>query len=213
MSPSPRDLIREQKLAGTRRPYLMIALMVFGLLVIVAITADSLYMARHRTRPGDTVKQQLQDIVLGLDHPPFVDKWKLFSIVAPETWRTVRYPDCHPYNVSFIGVGADISVMATRVTYNDFATLLKTVKWSERRMNVDTHIETTNFLGRPAVRRTCRMRTSTVVSFDFVENYVAHHILCGMPPEHFEKYLPVMMDVMNTYKPLTPAPGYPPAKP
>ena len=210
MSPSQRDLVRERKLAETRKPWLTIGLLALGLVVIAAIMADTMSFTKKRGKPADNVHQRLQDIVLGLNHPPFVDKWKLFSLVAPDTWQVVKYPDCHPYNVSFIGPGgADLHVMATRVTYNDFNTLLKTVKWTERRMNVDTHIETTNFLGRPAVRRTCRMRYSTVVSFDFVENYVAHHILCGMPPEHFEKYLPVMMDVMNTYKPLTPPPGKP----
>ena len=212
MTTPSRQQRYEKKRAAARPPYLTIGLLIFGLLVVIALVADTVHISKLRPQRDDGIKQRLQDIVLGLNHPPFVDKWKLFSIVAPATWKTVPYPDCHPYNVSFFEIGgADLNIMATRVKYNDFATLLNIIKDTERQMNVDTHIETTNFLGHAAVRRTCRMRNSTVVSFDFVENYVAHHILCGMPPKHFEEYLPVMMDVMNTYKPLTPPPGHPPS--
>ena len=40
-----------------------------------------------------------------------------------------------------------------------------------------------------------------VLAIDFVENRVAHHILFTAPPDLFEKYEPVLLEVLNTYQP------------
>ena len=74
MSPSQRDLVRERKLAETRKPWLTIGLLALGLVVIAAIMADTMSFTKKRGKPADNVHQRLQDIVLKLNHPPFVDK-------------------------------------------------------------------------------------------------------------------------------------------
>ena len=39
-----------------------------------------------------------------------------------------------------------------------------------------------------------------IFAIDFVEDHVAHHIMCAVSPEYFDRYEPVLMDVLNTYE-------------
>ena len=181
---------------------------IFGLLAVIAFMADLFVAGRGGKNSSGylvDVPTDLQNLVLGLTGPRYVDRSGLFTIVPPAGWNRTTAPDCNPYNVVFSSMcGPDISIMASRVSYNDLPTLFKEIEGSEKEYGIRTQVETIRFLGRPAVLRTCDALNSKIFSIDFVDNYVAHHILCGVPPPYYDKYRPVLMSVLETYEPLSP---------
>jgi hypothetical protein len=199
-SPSLPRLAARTKSAD-RSVLLKIVFLSFVLLVIVAIVADISRMRRQIPKYVPDVPTELQNILLGLGGPRYVDPNGLFSVVPPAGWQTATPPESGSYNVVFYGPnGADMSIMATPVDYDDLPSLFKDVEESERQTGIRTAFEAIRFQGRSAVKRTCKLHHVRVLAIDFVENRVAHHILFATPPEVFEKYEPVLMDVMNTYQ-------------
>ena len=184
------------------RPVLLkLVLLTLVLLIIVAIVADISMMRRQLPEVIPDVPAELQNILLGLGGPRYVDPNGLFSVVPPAGWRTATPSDRDSYSVVFYGPnGADMSIMATPVDYDDLPSLFKDIEKSERQTSIRTDFEAIRFQGRSAVRRTCKLHHVRVLAIDFVEKRVAHHILFTTPPELFEKYEPVLMEVMNTYQ-------------
>lgn len=184
------------------RPLLLkLVLLTLVLLVIVAIVVDIGKMRRRLPEVIPDVPAELQSILLGLGGPRYIDPSGLFSVVPPAGWRTATPPDSGSYNVVFYGPnGADMSIMATPVDYNDLPSLFKDIEESERQTSIRTDFGAIRFQGRSAVKRTCKLHHVRLMAIDFVENRVAHHILCTTPPDLFEKYEPVLMEVINTYQ-------------
>ena len=185
-----------------KRPVLLkIVLLVLVLLVIVAVVADMRKMSTRLPKYIPGVAAELQDILLGLGGPRYADPSGRFSVVVPAGWQTVTPPESGSYNVVFYGPnGADMSVMASPVDYDDLPSLFKDIEKSERQTSIRTDLEAFRFQGRSAVRRTCKLHHVRVLAIDFVEKRVAHHILITAPPELLEKYEPVLMEVLNTYQ-------------
>jgi len=196
----PRRMARAEP--AKRHVLLKLVVLVFGLLVIVAVVADQRKMRTRLPVSIPSLAAELQDILLGLGGPRYADPAGLFSVVVPAGWRTVTPPDSGSYNVVFYGPnGADMSIMATRVDYDDLPSLFKDIEKSEKQTSIRTDFEAYRFQGRSAVRRTCKLHHARVLAIDFVENRVAHHILFTAPPDLFEKYEPVLLEVLNTYQP------------
>ena len=182
---------------------LKLILLAVALLALIALIMDVSSLQRRRPKATPSVAADLQGILLGLGGERYSDPSGLFSIVPPAGWRIVRRPDADPYNVVFWGPnGADMSIMATPVNYDDLPSLFKDIEKSERMTSIRTDFEAIKIQGRPAVRRTCKLHHLRVLAIDFVENRVAYHILCTTPPELFEKYEPVLMEIVNTCAPL-----------
>jgi len=181
-----------------------------GLLLVLALAVDLRRMPKRKLLGYMDPAMELQTIVLGMNGPRYKDAEGLFSIVAPAGWTVFRPPDCRPYDVVFRGPSsATLSIMATRVDYNDLPSLVREIDASEEQAGIRTQSEAFFFLGGPAVRRKAGLVSSRVFSVDFVRDYVAHHIICGTPPELFDRYYPVLMDVVESYQ-LGPAQAKPP---
>lgn len=193
--------VRQSRRRILTSPLLNLTLLVFGFLVCVALVVDLTY---HPSRPEANfpdVVTELQTMVLGLDGPRYVDRSGLFSIVKPAGWRYDTFPDCKPYNVEFFSPnGARIGIMAVPIKYNDLPSLFADIESRESEYDIRTDLEAFRFQGRPAVKRHCTLSRIRVVAVDFVDSYVAHHILCSVPVEVFDKYEPVLMDLINTYQ-------------
>ncbi|HBA86260.1 MAG TPA: hypothetical protein DCZ95_19430 [Verrucomicrobia bacterium] len=143
-----------------------------------------------------------QDLILGLSQPPFKDPSGLFSIVPPKGWRRDLQPKGTSYNVVFLGpYKMDISIQVLPVEDDRFGELLKRIWKIEKQFDADMHVETVEFVGRPAVRRTVRLYSQKVLILDFVEDGVSHHLQYSAPPELFDEYLPAVMPVLETYRP------------
>jgi hypothetical protein len=197
--PSPR-------VNPAKKNIIAIVLMAGGLLLVAALMADLRTMKQRKPRGYVDPGTELQEIVLGLNGTRYEDASGLFSIVPPAGWMVFKPPDSRPYNVIFRGPsGATMSIMATRVEYNDLPSLMHEIEASEQQAGIRTQTEALFFLGGPAVRRTAGLLASRVFSVDFVRDRVAHHIICGTPPELFDRYVPVLMDVLGTYRAGPPA--------
>ena len=184
-----------------RRIFLQIGLLVFGLLVVAALIVDMTGFVHKKVHRPPDVTTELQNIVLGLDGPRFADSNGLFSIVIPAGWKVSKPPESDPYNVVFVGThSADISIMAKPVNYNTLPELFTEIEKHEKQFGLSTRVDTIRFRGRPAVKRSGRLMRVKIFAIDFVEDHVAHHIMCAVSPEYFDRYEPVLMDVLNTYE-------------
>lgn len=192
---------QQEAARASTRSLRLVGLMLLGLVVVVALIADLRALPRRAARGRPDVATDLQQLALGLDGPRYTDPSGLFSIVPPAGWKILRPPDCGPYNVVFHNQrGADVNIMATRVEYNDLPSLLRDIEKTERECGIATKPEAFFFQGQPAVRRETRLATVKVLAVDFVRDRVAHHLLFSVPVEQYDRYRPVLMEVLNTYR-------------
>ncbi|MBN1268386.1 MAG: hypothetical protein JXB04_02270 [Kiritimatiellae bacterium] len=186
------------------KPLLQVLLLLLGVLVIVGIIVDARALSAKREAAGQgvDVATDIQTIILGLNGERIQGPGGLFSIVPPAGWRITRRPQSEPYDVRFIGPnGVDIGIMARRVDYSDFNTLVRNLEQIERDTGMNTHIQPIMLGDRPAARRESSLHRVKVLAIDLVDQGVEHHIMCRIPHRLFEKYEPVLMDVLNTYRP------------
>ena len=188
-------------------PFWEIGLLTAGILVVIAIIADLSTPPKADPSFPD-VTTELRNALLNPPDTRYVDPEGLFSIGCPTGWRRTDRSDSAPYDVVFLSPNrASIGIMATHVKYNDLPSLFKDIEKNEAEYGIRTDVETIRFKNRPAVKRTCVLNTVKVFSIDFVDNYVAHHIICRTPKDYYEKYVPVLMELLNTYEPLPPPQG------
>jgi len=177
-------------------------LLVCGVLAIVAFIVDMSQVKLPNPIAPPSANEELQAVLLGLGGPQYVDSNGLFSVVAPAGWRIVRPPESDFYNVMFKSPnGADMSIMATPVQYDDLPSLFKDISAHERESGIRTELATIRLKDRQAIRRTCKLFNSRVLAVDFVANRVSHHILCTAPTTLYDKYEPVFMEIINTFEP------------
>ena len=184
-------------------PWFRIAALGLAAWILVAVILDVRRFGRRTNGASDHAATDLQAIVLGMNGPRYADPRGLFSIVPPAGWAIRTYPDTGPYDVVFRGpCGADISIIATPVPYNSLAELIRRIDAAERKAGLAMHRDAVFLNGRAAVQRTGGLHDVRLFTIDFVESNVAHHLQCAIPPELYERYYAVLMDVLKTYEPL-----------
>ncbi|NCC50827.1 MAG: hypothetical protein EOM20_06370 [Spartobacteria bacterium] len=194
---------REQLKRARGKQILLVAGLLLGLALVAGIIIDARTIERRRRSPGNDSATEVQNIILDMDSAPYVDPDRLFSITAPAGWTVTQQPEGTPYNVTFRSRnGPEISIVATRVDYNNFTRLKKDIKSIEQQQGINAHIEEPGFIGREAIRRTMGLHHSKVVTYDFIEDHVAHHIQVSIPHSLTNRYEPVLMDIIETYEPL-----------
>lgn len=182
--------------------WVQMALLVFGALAVIAFIVDLVRAPLPSPMAAPSANEELQTVLLGMGGPRYVDSKGRFSVVAPAGWRILKPPESDFYNVIFKSPnGADISIMTTPVQYDDLPSLFKDISENERESGIRTEFETIRLKDRPAIRRTCKSLSSRVLAIDFVANRMSHHILCTAPTALYDKYEPVFMEIMDTYKP------------
>jgi hypothetical protein len=195
-------------LRSTGIPWLRFVFLAFGLLVIVAIVIDQKWLIKRRKALAPNPTEELQAIVL--DHasePEYTDVEGLFAITPPPRWKTFAPPNAEDFDVIFRGQNdADIRVLATPVEYNDFQILLSEIQKLEKKYGINMNIEPGRFNGMRCIRRTVDLHRSKLLMIDFVTNHVAHHLEISIPYRYYDKFRPVLMDVVESYRPLAPAP-------
>ncbi len=190
--------MREQTSSGGRFPFKAVAL-ILGVLVVAGLMLDLAWFSRRERPLVYDVPTDLQNLVLNLHGERFEHPKGLFSIVKPVGWRMKVRPESDPYEVVFFGPNAtDISIMVTPVDYDTLPELMKDLERSERESGLVLNKEPFFFKGVPAVKRRARLKTTAVLALDFVRDRTAYHIMCGVPPEYFEQYEPVLVDILNT---------------
>lgn len=191
----------QDRRAREKNSPIKLVLLALGVLVVVGLMADFSRLARKAPQPSFDVGDDLRNLALGMEGERFVHPKGYFSIVKPAGWRMSVLPESHPYDVVFLGpAAADISIMVTEVGYDTLPELVKDIEESERSSGIVTQKDPFFFKGMPAVKRVARLRSTSVMALDFVKNGLAHHVMCGIPPEHFEQYETVLMELLNTYE-------------
>ena len=208
LPPSPRP-------PPDRRPppahlWLQLGLPLLGGLFVLALIAD-LALVGRRAGPGvlfPDVPAEIQGLRTGLNGPRYTAPNGLFSIVAPRGWTIRSGDDSAPYDVTFRSPnGISINLMATPVPYDDLPALYADIDRREREFGIHADIETIYFQKKPAARRVVKLLKSKVIAIDFMADRVAHHLLCEIPTDYFDRYQPVLMDLLQTYR------TFPPRKP
>ncbi len=175
--------------------------LILAALAVAALVADLTGWHRQaRSRAVGTQTRSQQPAIVRAD-ARYVDPSGRFSLHPPAGWKVFERPAQMPYNVVFQGPnGMDLSVQASPVTNMNFAALLAEILAIEKRLYANLHVETVSFAGQPAVRRTCRLFRTKVLTIDFVEADVGHHIQFGCPPETFDEYAPRMLELLESYR-------------
>ena len=178
--------------------------------LLVILTVGGVILGRQgaeqkRRSVRGNASRDIQQVILGLLEEPYRDPSGLFTIVPPAGWKRISHSSDNPYNVVFRSPnGPDISILATPTEDEDVADLLRRVDQTERDIAVEMNIEFDRFKDYRAVQRTIGLLGVKVRTIDFIANGVSHHIQIAVDPALFDKYLPVMMDVVETYEPLPP---------
>ncbi len=184
--------------------FIKLILLLIGAAVLLALAADvSSWIEKQKTDPVPPPETEIQSIILQSHPRVFRDVNGLFTMNAPDGWEITAWPDSTPYNVTFQSRnGPSISITATRVEYNSLVTLRKRIEAVQRDYGLNMNIVQTNWNGREIIQRTTVLHASKVRTLDFVENYVGHNIQISIPHSLYDRYLPVLLDVAASYKPL-----------
>jgi len=194
----------ERSRKTSKKPrYWALGLLLFGAILVIAFIIDAQTFEKRRDRLIPTPTADIQNIILNRDIAPYRDPDGYFTMIPPAGWKVeVKSPDTG-YNAAFLGPnGVSISVTVDPVEYNSFKTLLRRVHDVERKMGINMNIHTNTFLGMPAVYRDTQLHHAQLVTIDFVTNNVAHEIQISMPNAFAKAYKPVLMDVIESYRPL-----------
>lgn len=193
---------REARGASQKTPWWKLPALVFGLLVVVALCLDLQRFARQKPQ-GRSVAVDLQNMVLGEVGSLYVHSNGWFSVRCPAGWRMRTGAQSAPYQVVMYGPAAtDLSIMVTPVSYDHLPALLRDIERSEQMAGLSVPKEPFFFKGVPAVRRVAHLKTQTLLAIDFVKDGLAHHIMCGLPPEYFDRYQSVILDwLVQHYEP------------
>ena len=194
---------RTEKRPNSRATVVKSVLLGLGLMIVAAAIYDFARVAEKRKAENVfDVKSDIQNVVLNMDVARYRHPDGLFSVSAPAGWTVTTRPDSAPYDVVFFGPNqTDMSIMATPVEYNTLPELEREVTESERKANIAPSRESFFYKGTPAMKRKAKLGHTTVMAIDFVRSNVAHHIMFGTPPEYFDQYEPIFMDLFDTYEP------------
>jgi hypothetical protein len=201
-----RRSFRYQAVAGHRNRTLRRVLVP----LLVALALGGVLLGRHgaeqkRRSVRGNAGRDIQQVILGLHEEPYRDPSGLFRIVPPSGWKRMPHSSDNPYNVVFRSPnGPDISILATPTEDEEIAELLRRVDQTEREVAIEMNIELSRFKDFRAIQRTVVLMGVKVRTVDFIARGASHHLQLAADPELFDRYLPVMMDVAETYEPLSP---------
>lgn len=201
-----RERREEQQRGARHRMFRVGVIGVFTAVLLVALGADVKNLSRRVTRFQRTGKESRQgdaaDIRAGLNGPRYVDPQGRFQVVAPAHWTQVEKPADGLFDVYFRGpFGMDMGIQTVVTPGFTFDQLVARLKQVERGLAADTHMEFAYVGPYRAIRRTAQLFKSKVLMLDFVTGDLSHHVQFATPPELFDEYEPVFLEVMQTYEP------------
>ncbi len=189
-------------------PWIRIGLLLLALAGVAAFIADMLNARRRLTAQWAATPREpeliadLTGYLLDRSGAVYADPSGLFSVRVPANWNIEPRGERGFYNVILRAPRqVSVAIMATPVKYNDLQSLADDIRRNERRNGIATNLELWRFLDRPAIRRVSRLVHTEVLAIDFVAEYTAHHILCTFPRGYYDRYLPLVMQVLETYRP------------
>jgi len=187
--------------------WLQLGLPLLGALFVLAFVADLVVATRRGggAELGADVPAEIRSLRAGLHGPVYTAPSRLFRLVAPPGWMIFEGEECAPYDVVFRSPhDVSVSVMATRVAYNDLPSLYDDLERREEEGGIHTDVKVLQFQHRPATERVVQLLKSKVIAIDFVADHVAHHIMLEIPTAYYDQYRPALLELLQTYQPLPP---------
>ncbi|HIE11565.1 MAG TPA: hypothetical protein EYP62_08120 [Kiritimatiellae bacterium] len=176
-------------------------LILFVLAAMAALFLDLRTLSRKRVKETFTPVAEIRQVLLGVSGPRYRDPSGRFSIVPPAGWRTITPPRSDVYDVIFRSPhGVELRIMTRTVSYTNFESLVKHVRRTQKKSGVYPMMQPVSFQGTTALRREARLYRSRIMALDFVRDGTEHHILFSAPPDLFSNYLPVIEELLRTYR-------------
>ena len=198
--------LAEKSRRAVRQSRLRIALLICAALALAALVADLRYFGRRAAarapavagpRPGAAA-----DILAGLDDPRYQDPGGLFSLVPPRHWVRVRPEPGSGFQTVFKGPhNMDMAIMVAVSNNATFDSLVADLRRIERQLSANMPMEITFIGPHRAIKRSAQLFKNKVLLIDFLTGNLAHHIQFSIPPELFDEYEPVFVQLLQTYEP------------
>ena len=186
------------------KPALRLILLVLGVLLVGALLLDLRGAMRKRQEELRRLAalEQPEALMPGLDDTRYVDAQGRFAITLPTPWLRLSGIAADPYTAVFRGPRRiEISVVVTPLNHDRFDLLLAQIRAKMETLDLRfSRLNTVTFQGRPAVEREAILPRSRVYALDFLEGPVGHHILVSIPHEEYERLLPIVKEMLQTYE-------------
>ena len=207
----------ERRRRDARKTRLRWVFWLFGLVLLAALAADVRHLSgrlgRFQRTGKESRKGDAADIAGGLEGPRYADPAGRFSLVPPRHWVAAPRPPGDFYDAVFRGpYGMDMRIQVAVTNGLTFDKLIEALRWRERALSADTHMDIAYVGPHRAVKRSARLFRNRVLMLDFVTGDLAHHVQFAAPPELYDEYEPVFLRLMQTYEPgriVPPAPAAP----
>jgi len=183
---------------------LRLILLGLGVLFVGALLLD--LRGAMRKRQGELRRlaalERPEALMPGVDDTRYVDPEGRFAITLPTPWVRISGVAADPYTAVFRGPRRiDISVVVTPLNHDRFDLLLAQIRHKMDSLDLKSaQLTTIKFQGRPAVERQAVLPRSRVYTLDFLEGHVGHHIVVSMPHEDYDRLLPVVKEILETYE-------------
>ena len=177
-----------------------------GLLVLAAVAIGAMIFDLYKIGVDWAGRTDLDTEMKSLASPVSMERLAdpngRFTLAVPAGWRAATGPQSAPYSILLTSPnGVTIGAMATPVEYDDLADLFEDIRNRQEESSLAIAPETFRLNDRPAIRRIATLRTGKAVAIDFIEDHIAHHIMCRIPLSAFEEYLPSFMEWLASYQP------------
>ncbi len=177
-----------------------------GLLVLAAVAIGALMIDLRRIGVGWAGRTDLDTEIKSLATPASMERLAdpngRFTLALPAGWRVATGRQSAPYSILLTSPnGITIGAMATPVEYDDLTDLFEEIRNRQEESSLAIAPETFRLNDRQAIRRIATLRTGKAAAIDFLENRVAHHIMCRIPLSAYEEYLPSFMEWLASYQP------------
>lgn len=197
----PRPTRRPVRWPWVRLGFMAIAaLALFGLgadLVSLRLKADK---ALSNTDGSSLVADALVEVSTATAR--YTDPAGRFSVAQPPSWAAYPFRKEGDYDVTLRGPHRmEIAIMTKAVGPAGFAAVRGTLEQAEERLRINTHIERVEFQGRPAFKRFLPLGTLSIETRDFAVGPVHIHIAASAPHSSFEALQPVLLAMMESFRP------------
>lgn len=187
---------------------LRMALMLFGLLLVIGLTADLVSLrlraekALHNDGLSSLVAEALIDVTTATNR--WSDPAGRFSLAVPPTW-TAFAEEGGDYDVTLRGpLKMELNVALRPAGAGGMDALLLELGEIETNLHLLTSIQADTFQERPAWRRVMPLQKSKIESLDFVRGDWSVHLLMAAPRDAFDELRPVLVELRNRFELETP---------
>ena len=178
---------------------------VLGVIATLAIVGTFVAFSRqgstYRALTAVPVQQAVLEDLKTLGRDRVAARDRSFSVAIPAKWIVAEGEEAQAYDLVLHNMrGASLCAISTPVDYDDLRSLAETIRAREQEHNIATVQELADLDARKVIQRKALLVTERIVSFDFVEDRVAYHVICSAPVAEFDVYEPLFRAMAASLK-------------